>query len=120
VKARPTILLVLAAVVAAALLAGCGGGGGGETTSPGGAKDGTVATAQLAEKIGLVSNGEGEYRLGGCTAKALLTSPAQIKKAKAAGKDVVTDPTGRYGVVIETRARCAQLMEGAVAILNVP
>ena len=105
-------------VVAAALLAGCGGGGA--TTSPGGAKGGTVATAQLAEKIGLVSNGEGEYRLGGCTAKALLTSPAQIKKAKAAGKDVVTDPTGRYGVVIETRARCAQVMEGAVAILNVP
>ena len=105
-------------VVAAALLAGCGGGGA--TTSPGGAKGGAVPTAQLAEKIGLVSNGEGEYRLGGCTAKALLTSPAQIKQAKAAGKDVVTDPTGRYGVVIETRARCAQVMEGAVAILNVP
>lgn len=105
-------------VIAAALLAGCGGGG--ETTATGGAKGGTVATAQLAEKIGLVSNGEGEYRLGGCTAKALLTSPAQIKKAKAAGKDVVTDPTGRYGVEIEDRARCAKVMEGAVAILNVP
>jgi hypothetical protein len=105
-------------VVLAALLAGCGGGG--ESTSAGGAKDGTVATSQLAEKIGLASNGEGEYRLGGCTAKAVLTSPTQIKKAKAAGKDVVTDPTGRYGIEIEDRARCAKVMEGAVAILNVP
>ena len=109
-----TILLVVAVV----LLAGCGGGG--ETTAPGGAKGGTVATAQLAEKIGLVSNGEGEYRLGGCTAKALLTSAAQIEKAEAAGKNVVSDPTGRYGVVIEGRSRCAQVMKGAVAILNVP
>jgi hypothetical protein len=115
-KVRPTILLAVAALVA--LLAGCGGGGA--TTSPGGADGGTVATAQLAEKIGLVSNGEGEYRLDGCTAKALLTSATAIKKAKAAGKDVVTDPTGRYGVVIEARGRCAQVMEGAVAILNVP
>ena len=111
--------LAILLVVAATILAGCGGGSG-DTTSPGGAKGGAVPTAQLAEKIGLVSNGEGEYRLGGCTAKALLTSPAQIKQAKAAGKDVVTDPTGGYGVVIETRARCAQVMEGAVAILNVP
>jgi hypothetical protein len=117
-RVRRTTVLATAAL-AAALLAGCGGGGG-ATTAPGGAKDGAVATAQLAEKIGLVSNGEGEYRLGGCTAKALLTSPAQIGKAKAAGEDVVTDPTGRYGVVIEGRARCAQVMEGAVAILNVP
>jgi hypothetical protein len=108
------------AVFAALLLAGCGGGGGGETTAAGGAKGGAVATAQLAEKVGLVSNGEGEYRLDGCTAKALLTSSAQIKKAKEAGKDVVIDPTGRYGIEIEDRARCAQVMEGAVAILNVP
>jgi hypothetical protein len=28
----------------------------------GGAKDGAVTTAQLAEKIGLVSHGQGEYR----------------------------------------------------------
>jgi hypothetical protein len=105
-------------IVAATILAGCGGGGG-ETTAPGGAKDGAVTAAQLAEKIGLVSNGEGEYRLGGCTAKALLTSPAQIEKAKAAGKDVVTDPTGRYGLEIED-AHCAEAMKGAVAILNVP
>jgi uncharacterized protein YceK len=110
--------LAIILVFAALLLAGCGGGG--ETTSAGGAKEGTVATAQLAEKIGLVSNGEGEYRLGGCTAKVLLTSPTQIEKAKEAGKDVVTDPTGHYGVEIEDRARCAQVMEGAVAILNVP
>lgn len=117
-RARCATVLALAALTAA-LLAGCGGGGE-TTTAPGGAKDGAVATAQLAEKIGLVSNGEGEYRLGGCTAKALLTSPAQIKKAKAAGEDVVSDPTGRYGVVVEGRARCAKVMEGAVAILNVP
>jgi len=106
-------------VAVALLLAGCGGGGE-TTTAPGGAKDGAVTTAQLAEKIGLVSNGEGEYRLGECTAKALLTSPAQIEKGETAGEDVVTDPTGRYGVVIEDRARCAKVMEGAVAILNVP
>jgi hypothetical protein len=106
------------AIVAAMLLAGCGGGG--ETTAAGGAKDGAVATVQLAEKIGLVSNGEGEYRLGGCTAKAVLTSPGAIEKAEGAGKDVVTDPTGRYGIEIEDRARCAKVMEGAVAILNVP
>lgn len=111
-------VLAILLLIAAALLAGCGGGG--ETTAPGGANDGTVATAQLAEKIGLTSNGEGEYRLDGCTAKALLTFPAQIEKAKSAGKDVVTDPTGRYGVVIEDRSRCAQVMKGAVAILNVP
>jgi hypothetical protein len=109
----------IAIVVAAALLAGCGGGGE-TTTAPGGATGGTVATAQLAEKIGLVSNGEGEYRLGGCTAKAVLTSPGEVKQAKEAGKDVVTDPTGRYGIEIEDHARCAQVMEGAVAILNVP
>ena len=106
------------AVGAVLLLVACGGGG--ETTSRGGARDGTVATAQLAEKIGLVSNGAGEYRLGGCTAKALLTSPSRIAKAKAAGKDVVTDPTGRYGIEVEGRARCAAVMKGAVAILNVP
>jgi hypothetical protein len=63
-------------VLAMVILAGCGGGG--DTTSHVGAEDGTVATAQLAEKIGLVSNGEGEYRLGGCTAKAVLVSPVQI------------------------------------------
>ncbi len=106
-------------VVVVLVLAGCGGGGD-ATTAPGGAKDGTVSTAQLAQKIGLVSNGQGEYRLGGCTAKALLTSPGQIAKAKDAGKDVVADPTGRYGVVIEAPARCTQVMKGAVAILNVP
>ena len=112
--------LVAGVIVAVALLlAGCGGGGE-TTTAPGGAKDGAVTTAQLAAKIGLVSNGEGEYRLGDCAANALLTSPAQIGKAKAAGEDVVTDPTGRYGVVIEDRTRCAKVMEGAVAILNVP
>jgi hypothetical protein len=107
------------AILAALVLAGCGGGGG-ETTAAGGAKGGAVPTAQLAEKIGLVSNGEGEYRLDGCTAKAVLTSSTQIKQAKEAGKDVVSDPTGRYGIEIEDRARCAQVMEGAVAILNVP
>ena len=112
--------LALLAVLTALVLAGCGGGGGGATTAPGGAKDGAVATAQIAEKIGLVSNGEGEYRLDGCAAKAVLTSPGQIKGAKEAGKDVVSDPTGRYGIEIEDRARCAQVMEGAVAILNVP
>jgi hypothetical protein len=112
--------VALIVVLAALVLAGCGGGGGGETTSAGVATGGAVATAQLAEKIGLVSNGEGEYRLGGCAAKALLTSPGAIQKAKEAGKDIVTDPTGRYGIEIEDRARCAQVMEGAVAILNVP
>jgi hypothetical protein len=106
-------------LASAAFLAGCGSGGG-ETTSPGGANHGTVTTAQLAEKIGLASNGEGEYRLGGCTAKALLTSPGQIENAKSTGADVVTDPTGRYGIEIEDQAHCAQVMEGAVAILNVP
>jgi hypothetical protein len=113
------LLLALVATVAA-LLAGCGGGGGDATTSPGGAKEGSVATAQLAEKIGLHSNGQGEYRLGDCAAKAVLTSPGQIAKAKAAGDDVVTDPTGRYGIEIEESAHCAQVMKGAVAILNVP
>ncbi len=100
-------------------LAGCGGGGGG-TTSAGGAKDGTVALSQLAEKIGLESNGQGEYRLGGCTAKAVFASPGAIEKAEEAGEKVVTDPTGHYGIEIEGRARCARVMEGAVAILNVP
>jgi hypothetical protein len=114
---RLTLLLALAAT-AAALLLGCGGGG--TTTSPGGAEHGTVAAVQIAEKIGLASNGEGEYRLGGCTAKAVLTSPAEIAKAKASGDDVVTDPTGRYGIEIEPSAHCAQVMRGAVAILNVP
>jgi hypothetical protein len=113
------VLLLALAATAVALLAGCGGGGG-ATTSPGGAKDGTVAAAQLAEKIGLASNGQGEYRLGGCTAKAVLTSPGQVAKAKAAGDDVVTDPTGRYGIEIEPSAHCTQVMKGAVAILNVP
>lgn len=108
-------LIALAAIL---FLAGCGGGG--TTTAPGGAQGGTVATAQLAAKIGLASNGAGEYRLGGCTAKALLTSPAAIRQARRAGKDVVTDPTGRYGIEIEDRARCAHVMEAAVAILNVP
>lgn len=111
--------IALIALLTTLVLAGCGGGSN-ETTAPGGAKDGTVATAQLAQKIGLASNGEGEYRLGGCTAKAVLTSPSQIAKAKEAGKDVVTDPTGRYGIVIEDRGHCAKVMEGAVAILNVP
>jgi predicted small secreted protein len=112
------VAIAIAVVAAALLLAACGGGG--ESTSAGGAKGGTVATVQLAEKIGLVSNGEGEYRLGGCTAKALLTSPGAIGKAEAAGQKVVTDPTGRYGIEIEHRAHCAEVMEGAVAILNVP
>jgi uncharacterized protein YceK len=111
--------LALVAVVIALLLAGCGGGGE-TTTSAGGAKGGAVTAAQLAEKIGLASNGEGEYRLGGCTAKAILTSPSQIAKSKAAGKDVVTDPTGHYGIEIENRAHCSRTMEAAVAILNVP
>jgi hypothetical protein len=109
----------LIAAVAALLLAGCGGGGE-STTVAGGAAGGTVGPAQLAAKIGLVSNGAGEYRLGDCAAKAVLTSPAAIRRAKGAGKDVVVDPTGHYGVEIEDRARCAQVMEGAVAILNVP
>jgi hypothetical protein len=117
---RPLALLaVLIALALALALAGCGGGGA-TTASPGGAKGGAVATAQLAEKIGLVSNGEGEYRLGGCTAKALLTSRSQIANAREAGKDVVTDPTGHYGIEIEDRAHCSQTMEAAVAILNVP
>jgi hypothetical protein len=111
--------VAIVAILAALVLVGCGSGGG-ETTAAGGAKGGAVPTAQLAEKIGLVSNGEGEYRLDGCTAKAVLTSSTQIKQAKEAGKDVVSDPTGRYGIEIEDRARCAQVMEGAVAILNVP
>jgi len=112
-------LAAIAIIAATLLLAGCGGGGGGETTAPGGAKEGAVTTAQLAQKIGLTSNGAGEYRLGECTAKALLTSKGQVKKAKESGKDVVTDPTGRYGIEIES-AGCAKVMEGAVAILNVP
>jgi hypothetical protein len=112
--------LALIVFVGALVLAGCGGGGSSSTTAPGGAKDGSVGTAQLAAKIGLTSNGEGEYRLGGCTAKAVLTSPSQIAKAEAAGEKVVTDPTGRYGIEIEDRARCVKTMEGAVAILNVP
>ncbi|MBS1843314.1 MAG: hypothetical protein JST53_02745 [Actinobacteria bacterium] len=111
----PAPLLV---VVAALLIAGCGSGGA--STMDGGAEGGAVATAELAQKIGLVSNGEGEYRLGGCTAKALLVSPDQVKAARSAGKDVVTDPTGHYGVEIEDRARCSRTMKGAVAVLNVP
>jgi hypothetical protein len=118
-RARLTLPLAVAALLAAALLAGCGGGGG-EATAAGGATGGTVARAQLAEKIGLVADGAGDYRLGGCTAKALLVSPGAIEKAEAAGKKVVTDPTGAYGIEIETGGRCAEVMEGAVAILNVP
>jgi hypothetical protein len=116
--ARRWILALVAAVAFAAPLAGCGGGG--TTTSPGGATDGTVPAAGLAAKIGLASNGSGEYRLGGCTAKAVLTSPGAIEKAEGGGAKVVTDPTGRYGIEIEPGARCAQVMEGAIAILNVP
>jgi hypothetical protein len=110
--------LALPVVLAAVALAGCGGGR--EATSGGGAKNGTVPLTQLAEKIGLESNGQGEYRLAGCTAKAVLASPGAIEKARQAGEKVVTDPTGRYGIEIEHRARCARLMEEAVAILNVP
>lgn len=110
--------LLVAVAIATSALAGCGGGG--ETTAAGGAKGGAVPSSQLAEKIGLVANGAGEYRLGACTAKALLTSPAAIGKAKNDGKKVVTDPTGRYGIEVEARPRCAQVMEEAVAILNVP
>jgi hypothetical protein len=113
---RLTAVLVVAVAL---LVAGCGGGGGGSTAA-GGAEGGAVATAELARKIGLVSNGEGEYRLGGCTAKALLISPTQVKEARSAGADVVTDPTGHYGVEIEDRARCSEVMKGAVAVLNVP
>lgn len=111
-------LVAIAFVAAALLIAGCGGGGA--STSAGGAEGGAVATAELAQKIGLVSNGEGEYRLGGCTAKALLVSPAQVRAARAAGGDVVTDPTGHYGVEIEGSARCSRTMKGAIAVLNVP
>lgn len=118
VARRHRRLLAVVAVAAASVLAGCGGGG--ETTTAGGAKGGAVPSSQLAEKIGLVANGAGEYRLGGCTAKALLTSPAAIEKAKEDDKKVVTDPTGRYGIEVEARPRCAQVMEEAVAILNVP
>jgi hypothetical protein len=110
--------LAATVLVATALL--CAGCGGGASTSAGGAKDGAVASAQLAQKIGLVSNGAGEYRLGDCTAKALLVSPAQIKDARSAGRDVVTDPTGRYGIETEGGVRCSQVMKGAVAVLNVP
>ncbi len=110
-------LAVVLIVAAATSFAGCGGGG---STAPGGATAGTVPVTQLAEKIGLVSNGEGEYRLDGCTAKALLASPGAVEKAEAAGQKVVTDPTGRYGIEIEPTAHCAQVMKGAVAILNVP
>lgn len=109
----------LALVVAALALVACGGGGGKKTASDS-SKLGAVAAAQLAEKIGLVSNGEGEYRLGDCTAAALLLSPVRIRQAKAAGQDVVTDPTGRYGIEIEGRGRCAGLMKSAVAVLDVP
>jgi hypothetical protein len=108
----------IAAIAAGVLLGGCGGGG--EKTGPGGATGGTVANSQLAQKIGLESNGAGEYRLGGCTAKRVLSSPGAIQRARQAGEKVVTDPTGAYGIVIEDNARCEQVMEEAVAILNVP
>jgi hypothetical protein len=118
VARRHRRLLAVVVVVATSALSGCGGGG--ETTTAGGARGGAVPNSQLAEKIGLVSNGAGEYRLGGCTAKALLTSPAAIERAKKDGKKIVTDPTGRYAIEVEDPARCAQVMEEAVAILNVP
>jgi hypothetical protein len=115
---RPRRLFAVLAAVFAVVLAGCGGGG--DTTSAGGAKDGAVANSQLAQKIGLESNGENQYRLGGCTAKAVLSSPGAIKKAKEAGQKIVTDPTGVYGIEIEEGGRCARVMKEAVAILNVP
>jgi len=105
--------LILLAVVAPA---GCGGGG---TKTQAEAPGQGVPDSRLAQKIGLESNGAGEYRLGGCTAKAVLGSPGAIQQAKEAGKRVVTDPTGHYGIEIET-THCAQVMEEAVAILNVP
>jgi hypothetical protein len=115
---RNLALVAVIAALAAAAFAGCGGGGE-ATTSPGGAAGGAVAVTQLAEKIGLTSNGEGEYRLGGCTAKAVLASKSAVNRARASGDDVVTDPTGHYGIEIED-PDCAKVMEGAVAILNVP
>lgn len=118
VARRHLSMLAVVAAIAVSALAGCGGGAG--STAAGGAKDGTVAVSQLAQKIGLESNREGEYRLGGCTAKAVLSSPAAIAKAKDAGETVVTDPTGHYGIEIEDRVRCARMMKEAVAILNVP
>jgi hypothetical protein len=111
-------LAAVALLVAALSLAACGGGGGKKTNDD--SRMGAVTAVQLAEKIGLVSNGQGEYRLGGCTVDAVLASPAQIARAKAAGKKVVTDPTGHYGVEIEDQAGCAKAMKGAVGILNVP
>lgn len=115
---RHLAIVAVSAALAAAVLAGCGGGGA-TTASPGGAAGGTVSVTQLAEKIGLTSNGEGEFRLGRCTAKAVLVSKSAVRKARASGDDVVTDPTGRYGIEIEN-PDCAKVMEGAVAILNVP
>jgi hypothetical protein len=113
----PVVVAVLLVPVVVAL-AGCGGGG--ETSAPGRATDGAVAKSLIAEKLGLTAAGNGEYRLGGCTAKAVFGSPAAIQGARTAGKRVVTDPTGSYGIEIEPNARCARVMGQAVAILNVP
>jgi hypothetical protein len=110
------MLIVTACVVA--VLAGCGGGG--DKTQAVGTTGETVERSRLAEKIGLIPVGSGEYRLGGCTAAAVLSSRQAIARERKAGKEVVMDPTGAFGIETEDRARCVELMKEAVAVLNVP
>lgn len=98
--------LGLLAVVGAAL-AGCGGSGD-DTTFEEMSQEAVAAAAGIEPGVAI------GWKIGHCTTPWLLGSPTRIETMEDFGYDVVTDPTGSVGAVVDP-GLCATEYERALA-----